>query len=155
MMTQPLPSSRKRVRSNNCEEECCDFMPLSKRINNLHINNGNCCIGLGHLLPKHSALEQDIPFEGIPVDDAGSSLHTSETLHLGFCTDSERNDEQLHHRGTNCNIVNHSHTWMTSQVLAHYSPDLNASDNPYYYESNKLLFALYMERMQRSGQELF
>ncbi|XP_047107907.1 uncharacterized protein LOC124776802 isoform X2 [Schistocerca piceifrons] len=35
-MSQDL-SSRKRGR-NNCEEECCDFMPLSKRINNLHIN---------------------------------------------------------------------------------------------------------------------
>ena len=33
-----------------------------------------------------------------------------------------------------------------------YSPNLADSDNPYYYEPNKLLYYLYIERMQRSGQ---
>lgn len=49
---------RKRVRNNNCEEECCDFMPLSKRINNLHINNGNFCTSLGYQHLKHSVAKQ-------------------------------------------------------------------------------------------------
>lgn len=31
-----------------------------------------------------------------------------------------------------------------------YMPDLNAAENPYYYEYNKLLFELYVERLQRS-----
>ncbi len=34
-----------------------------------------------------------------------------------------------------------------------YMPDLNATENPHYYEYNKLLFELYVERMQRSAPE--
>lgn len=54
---------RKRVRNNNCEEECCDFMPLSKRINNLHINNGNFCTSLGYQHLKHSVTKQVLILE--------------------------------------------------------------------------------------------
>lgn len=34
---------------------------------------------------------------------------------------------------------------------ATYDPDLSLDENPYYYEKNKLLFELYVERVQRSG----
>jgi len=30
-----------------------------------------------------------------------------------------------------------------------YDPDLGIGENPFYYESNKLLFHLYQERLQR------
>lgn len=33
-----------------------------------------------------------------------------------------------------------------------YDPDLTSDQNPYYYESNRLLFDLYVERVQRHGQ---
>lgn len=33
-----------------------------------------------------------------------------------------------------------------------YDPDLTSDQNPYYYESNKLLFDLYVERVHRHGQ---
>lgn len=33
-----------------------------------------------------------------------------------------------------------------------YNPDLTVADNPYYYEPNKLLYYLNIERVQRSGQ---
>jgi hypothetical protein len=45
----------------------------------------------------------------------------------------------------------HPNSWISNNILSQYSPSLNASDNPYYYESNKLLFALYMERIHRNG----
>lgn len=32
-----------------------------------------------------------------------------------------------------------------------YDPDLGVNENPYYYESNKLLFGLYIDRIQRAG----
>lgn len=38
-----------------------------------------------------------------------------------------------------------------SNWLPVYSPDLDLNENPYYYESNKLLFDLYIERLQRNG----
>uniref|UniRef100_A0A161M3F0 Gastrula zinc finger protein n=1 Tax=Triatoma infestans TaxID=30076 RepID=A0A161M3F0_TRIIF len=31
-----------------------------------------------------------------------------------------------------------------------YNPDLTPAENPYYYESNRLLFELYLERSQRN-----
>ena len=42
-----------------------------------------------------------------------------------------------------------------SWILSQYTPALNATDNPYYYENNKLLFALYMERLRRNGEALY
>lgn len=49
----------------------------------------------------------------------------------------------------------HPDSWMTNHILSQYSPALDASENPYYYESNKLLFALYMERLHRNGSTLY
>lgn len=49
----------------------------------------------------------------------------------------------------------HPNNWMTNHILAQYNPALNALENPYYYESNKLLFALYIERLHRNGSSLY
>jgi len=49
----------------------------------------------------------------------------------------------------------HPNSWIPNNILSQYSPTLNASDNPYYYESNKLLFALYMERIHRNGDIVY
>lgn len=49
----------------------------------------------------------------------------------------------------------HPNGWVTNHILSQYNPALSASDNPYYYESNKLLFALYMERLHRNGDTLY
>lgn len=39
--------------------------------------------------------------------------------------------------------------WMTEQIIAQYAPILTQTDNPHYYENNKMLFALFMERVHR------
>ncbi|XP_050432188.1 uncharacterized protein LOC126840471 isoform X2 [Adelges cooleyi] len=39
-----------------------------------------------------------------------------------------------------------------NQEQLQYDPDLSSDQNPYYYESNKLLFDLYVERLHRQGQ---
>ena len=49
----------------------------------------------------------------------------------------------------------HPNSWISNSILSQYSPALSASDNPYYYESNKLLFALYMERIHRNANVLY
>lgn len=172
-MTQALLGSRKRVRSGNCDEECCDFMPLSKRINNLHINNGNC---LGHKHIEHSVTEQDGIYEQRP-DDWSCMSAGRECLEVNgnglLCDHNYRNDNESHVQSacTSSNNLSHqqqhsvdssggspelqSNNWMTNQALPHYNPALTASDNPYYYESNKLLYALYMERLHRNGDALY
>ncbi|XP_069685155.1 uncharacterized protein [Periplaneta americana] len=173
-MTQALLGSRKRVRSGNCDEECCDFMPLSKRINNLHINNGNC---FGHKHIKHSVTKQDGIYDEPNPDDwscmgadrdclevNGNGLHCNQNYrnvndsHVGVqsaCSSSSSISHQQSVDSTGGSPELQSNNWLASQPLPHYNPALNASDNPYYYESNKLLFALYMERLHRSGNTLY
>nr|AGM32654.1 hypothetical protein [Coptotermes formosanus] len=174
-MTQALLSSRKRLRNSNCEEECCDFMPLSKRINNLHINNGNFCTSLGYRHVKHSVTKQTDIFEPSANDwlsvEAGAELGGNELL----CHQSYRSGDGCHAaaqstRNASSGISHqpqqpievsgscqslHPNSWISNNILSQYSPSLNASDNPYYYESNKLLFALYMERIHRNGDILY
>ncbi|XP_033223484.1 uncharacterized protein LOC117177102 [Belonocnema kinseyi] len=108
-----------RKRGRNAEEESSsEFMPLSKRINNLHINN----------------------FSGL----------------------SESAPEKMNGQWDRCNFIpspNHSEPSPSSEGYNSsqssypndYRPDLNANENPYYYETNKLLFNLYMERVHRSN----
>nr|CAD7424661.1 unnamed protein product [Timema monikensis] len=117
--------TRKRLRSLNCEEECCDFMPLSKRINNLHINNNSLYTGFPHMHAEHSSVKQSVGYTGSPEEPgAGPSVgHTPPRL---------------------------QQAWMSP-----YSPNMSPQQNPYYYENNKMLYTLYMERMQRGNQELY
>lgn len=113
-----------RKRHRNVEEESSEFMPLSKRINNLHIN------GLSYGLQK-SMMES--PMESMETD--------WENGH--FIPSSSSSDVSQNSSPDNCGS-NHGN------FTTDYTPDLNATENPFYYESNKLLFSLYMERLQRS-----
>lgn len=111
-----------RKRGRHAEEESSEFMPLSKRINNLHINslsgiqenvseNMDADWSNRNFLPSPNNSE---PSQGSPLYDGCSSSQSS--------------------------------------YIADYKPDLDATENPFYYESNKLLFSLYMERIQRSSE---
>jgi hypothetical protein len=35
-----------------------------------------------------------------------------------------------------------------------YSPELDSSQNPHYYNSNNVLYDLFLERMRRAGREI-
>lgn len=109
-----------RKRGRDVEEESSEFMPLSKRINNLHIN------GLSGL--RESAMES------METDDwEGGNIISSSS-----CSDVSQNSPSRDNYASS-----------QSSFTTEYRPDLDATANPFYYESNKLLFSLYMERMQR------
>lgn len=116
-MTQSSLASRKRGRCDG-DDESRDFTPLSKRINNLHINNSNY-----------------------------SNQSTSSHEEAHSVSPAERGMEA---RASNEERCNGGVMGGVQQPL--YNPDLNNVDNPFYYEPNKLLYYLNMERMQRSGQ---
>lgn len=98
-----------------------EFMPLSKRINNLHINNG---LLFNNMTPSNSlSFTQWGP--GPPLYQNIMPETPPETI-----------QEQDWSKGS------------TPQ----YSPELNETQNPYYFNINKLLFEMYVERMQRNGQ---
>ncbi|XP_011703769.1 PREDICTED: uncharacterized protein LOC105459442 [Wasmannia auropunctata] len=108
-----------RKRRRNIEEESSDFMPLSKRINNLHIN------GLSGL--------RENTVESMETDWESGNFMSSPS-----CSEVSQNSSPRDSCASN-----------QSNFTNDYRPDLDATENPFYYESNKLLFSLYMERIQR------
>ncbi|XP_015587498.1 uncharacterized protein LOC107264106 [Cephus cinctus] len=112
-----------RKRGRTIEEESGEFMPLSKRINNLHIN------GYAARLQESSQAKMESDWENrnfMPSPNhAEPSQGSSSSSSCDGCSSSK------------------------SSYTAEYRPDLDANDNPFYYENNKLLYSLYMERMQR------
>lgn len=106
---------RKRSRAL-FDEDSLEFMPLSKRINNLHINSisGNI-----------SHLSNGLPHPQINQEWGPGPPPPHHQMHLI----PQQIDEQ-------------------SQQLE-YQPELSLRENPFYYTTNKLLFDLYVERVNR------
>ena len=100
------------------EEESGEFMPLSKRINNLHINN-------------FSRVQEGSPerLEASWKQNIASSPNHSEPSQGSLSCDGFSSSQ--------------------SSYTMEYRPDLSAVDNPVYYENNKMLYNLHMERLQR------
>ncbi|XP_012255219.1 uncharacterized protein LOC105685319 [Athalia rosae] len=119
MMTQ---ANRKRGRST--EDEAGEFTPLSKRINNLHING----------------------FSGLPTPESSQETMDSEWGNRSYVPSP--NHSEPSQGSTSLDGFSSSR----SSYTADYRPDLDANDNPFYYENNKLLYSLYMERMQRASE---
>ncbi|XP_070159686.1 uncharacterized protein [Polyergus mexicanus] len=113
-----IRTNRKRYR--NIEEESSEFMPLSKRINNLHINSLS---GLRESVIESGMENMETAWESGNFMSSSSCSQNSSPP--GSCGSSQSN------------------------FTNDYRPDLDATENPFYYESNKLLFSLYMERTQR------
>ncbi|KAG5898912.1 hypothetical protein JTB14_000158 [Gonioctena quinquepunctata] len=103
-----------RKRGRNLLEDEVEFMPLSKRINNLHINNT--------MLLDNTSLN---PVEWGPGPP-----------NLGN------------------NIPDSPPTSEPSQDWSQYSPDLSENQNPHYFNINKLLFEMYIQRIQRGCHQI-
>lgn len=86
-------------------------MPLSKRINNLHLNNSD---------PK---------FNG----QTNQNLNNNNLNFSNNGQDSSSSNSQFSEEGS----------------IEGYNPELNHDENPFYYNKNKLLYDLYIERMRR------
>ncbi|KAJ3645991.1 hypothetical protein Zmor_023605 [Zophobas morio] len=110
-----MTQNRKRGRS--LQEDEVEFMPLSKRINNLHINNG--------LLLENSN-RVGAPEWGPGPPNFAHQLPESPPSSV------------------------QSLDWNVPQ----YSPDLNENQNPHYFNINKLLFEMYVERLQRGCHQV-
>ncbi|KAG8221894.1 hypothetical protein J437_LFUL006712 [Ladona fulva] len=161
-MAQTTNSCRKRLR-NNAEEEGCDFTPLSKRINNLHIHS-SCCSGIAHIEhhDRNEETSQMLGYESPPwTDEAHSSpvvMPTNQLLddRIDNCPPTP---PEVSAGASNCPTISSidlsAQGWISEEAISNYNPSLDSTDNPFYYETNKILFSLYWERMQRVGQNLF
>lgn len=108
-----------RKRGRNLHEDEVEFMPLSKRINNLHINNGL-------FFDNSNPMETAAWGPGPP----GYTQSLPETPPSSV----------------------QSIDWNS---VPQYTPDLNESQNPHYFNVNKLLFEMYLQRMHRGGHPLW
>ncbi|EDV44555.1 uncharacterized protein Dana_GF20268 [Drosophila ananassae] len=104
--------TRKRSREDDLP---CESTPLSKRINNLHLN----------------------------YDDGNSS--SSSSCSIPPLGNSDNNNYLL--TGAPSSVPGGS----TERVFE-YNPELGADQNPFYYEKNKMLYDLHVERLKRNSQ---
>ncbi|KAJ8678699.1 hypothetical protein QAD02_014486 [Eretmocerus hayati] len=110
-----------RKRGRDMDEENGEFMPLSKRINNLHLNN----------------------FSG--VQEGSPERFDPKWNNQNFAPSPN------HSEPSQGSSSSDGYSSSYSPCMIEYRPDLSASDNPHYYENNKLLYNLHMERLQRVG----
>lgn len=175
---------RKRSR----DEDSSDFMPISKRINNLSISSQ--CFGEQETLNAQSMV---IPSYLMAINNQDNEFnyfaHNTSANH-GYSNEMQQHHEyQSHEQPTNnhnihlhshqnqihsinhsngFNNINHSsigsqdHTQKQNQneqpssvelnnnQMDVYCPELTADENPIYYNKNKLLFDLHIERQRRN-----
>ncbi|XP_017871627.1 PREDICTED: uncharacterized protein LOC108619515 [Drosophila arizonae] len=103
--------SRKRSREDDLP---CESTPLSKRINNLHLNydDGNSSSSSNCSIPNL-------------IND--NNNYILPTIQNGGISPAE----------------------VVGGGIYDYNPELNADQNPYYYEKNKMLYDLHVERVKR------
>jgi len=196
----------KRERGNL--EEDAEFMPLSKRINNLHLtqsqlNNGSLHLNghgqssstqngessqNGQIHPSQDPRHQEAHlignmnghglYDGKDQNsgNAYSSNFTTSANVSNICVNNQQQQHSLLNPSAssgpsiNCQPMLHNgnqgqnyvHQSLSSSLNSissisnanypeefRYEPVLNESANPHYYEQNRQLFQLYMERIQR------
>lgn len=149
-LRQLLPCNFSRKRGRTCDDSC-EFTPISKRINNLHIrscllnaeenaNDSECikhptchCSEAGPS-SEYRLLEGGVPAEIHPrvqLPD-GSYVNLPSSLMAGA-------SNEVHY-------VSKPHPDFM------YNPELSPTENPHYYQANGLLFDCHLHRMQRSGK---
>lgn len=112
-------------------------MPLSKRINNLHLTNGGEQ-GHGNLSPR-----------------AGPSSESNSMLQNGPGGYKPINGQNSHHHHNIHMSVNqapphvHQNGHGNRNPVSVYDPELSQADNPHYYHRNKLLYELHFIRSRR------
>nr|CAD7413587.1 unnamed protein product [Timema cristinae] len=165
-MTHEITGTRKRLRSLNRDEDCCNFMPISKR-NNMHSNNSSLYIGFPHLHTEHALVKQRSTqlYGATPhnvhslrerqTDRYGDRLKCKiHFVRLGDTQNAVDYTENLGESGGGP-AMGHTHPQLEKPGLSPYNPNMSPQQNPYYYENNKLLYNLYMERMRRGSQGLY
>lgn len=119
---------RKRSREDDVS---CDSTPLSKRINNLHLSNF-----------------EEAQFNHQQHHSINNNNNTQPHL---------PKDMLMHHHAATASAASASSNGVMKSMNGidsdpnriMYNPELNETDNPFYYDKNKLLHELHQERVKR------
>ncbi|ESO87134.1 hypothetical protein LOTGIDRAFT_154629 [Lottia gigantea] len=145
-MAASSSSRRKRVRSD-VDEDGDESLPISKRINGLHIQPGrNGFHNNNQLTPpvngNNHVQEENWHQQASEVPSLSSQLSP-----LGVSA------AQHSHHNINNNVENgQSNSSGSSNLhpdLQGYDPELKSTDNPHYFQINEVLFRAHVERQTR------
>lgn len=168
-----ITDTRKRSR----DEDSCDFMPISKRINSLSINNpfvvdNDTPSVIQQPEPNsmgHNNHHQYGDHHGVNQFNSNYSLFNGNQMMVN----SNNQLTQPHQNHSNNNYMSNvqvnyngrepdtgggggrqqnggsSHQEDEDMSLECYCPELTQEENPFYYNKNKLLFDLHIERQRR------
>ncbi|XP_046634317.1 uncharacterized protein LOC124342020 isoform X1 [Daphnia pulicaria] len=138
---------RKRQLSDG-DPDACDFMPLSKRINNLHLNGSNL---------NSEATPSYTPTGSSICECRLQPSTSSSVIQCSLCNPNlygiTRQALPLPDLLNIPNEMSRERTPQHQQFIHDdtYSPDMDVHSNPHYYTPNKLLFDLHIERVKRHG----
>ncbi|XP_017156422.1 uncharacterized protein LOC108164944 isoform X2 [Drosophila miranda] len=123
--------TRKRSREDDLP---CESMPLSKRINNLHLNydDGNSSSSSSCSIPTQ--LNDYNNYNTVPVIAGGSAAAAAGAPAAAAVAGATNAVDILNGDGTTYG----------------YRPELGPGQNPYYYDKNKMLYDLHVERVKRN-----
>lgn len=107
--------------------------------------------GMSHHYLNHGQLTHTPNYHqsaAVPSTNHSTSFHNASHLALGTNAHKQnQQQQQLHHHH------HHSHPahaeQNNNQMEEIYSPELTADENPFYYDKNKLLFDLHVQRQRR------
>ena len=131
--------SRKRSREDDSSD-----MPLSKRINNLHLDNGSQ--GLNN---NRNAIQEDVVMNQVhrvshhPGQAHPAGSHQNNVASNGHPQHQQQHNHHNHHQH------HHQESHVANGDSAGYDPELSQSDNPHYYHKNKLLYELHFMRSRK------
>jgi len=173
-----ITDTRKRSR----EEDNSDFLPISKRINSLSINNqfigsteNHQSVPIAQQHPDGNLLNYTNNTVAINSNDvqlqqyynSNHATHMPNINQYQHQHQQQSNNNYLNNNNTQSHsgdigTTNDSHIELSNdQSLDHhqqsdymamenYNPELTADENPFYYNKNKLLFDLHIEREKRN-----
>lgn len=131
-MTKVFHYFRKRSR----EEDDSNDLPLSKRINNLHLTNN------GVVLQEQQ--QQQYP----PPHDQPNNVQMNGNFRV--CAGPSNEQQHTNHQHLHQNGHHHQgHHSLDDEGLKIYDPELSMNENPHYFHKNKLLYELHFTRMAR------
>ncbi|EDW32669.1 GL18306 [Drosophila persimilis] len=123
--------TRKRSREDDLP---CESTPLSKRINNLHLNydDGNSSSSSSCSIPTQ--LNDYNNYNTVPVIVGGPAAAAAGAPAAAAVAGATNAIDILNGDGT----------------IYGYRPELGPDQNPYYYDKNKMLYDLHVERVKRN-----
>lgn len=140
--------ARKRSR----DEDGNDSMPLSKRINNLHIDNPLPAVVA--TIAAATAAASAAAITDPRLSNYFGTGQQSRPINVGGYQQQQHQNHSQHqieqHHSSGAAATNATNTNGTDFNNL-YNPELGNDENPFYYNKNKLLYDLHVERMQRGG----